>query len=516
MSSRTQDFLAQYYGEAPQPVSDFETKPKKKKVSRAPTKQLQGFKVIDDFDNNEQFEELGPLVSQPSTSTKALNGTTNCVQRKCTLLASTCPHTNYFRHLLPFPILEGPKIIDFTADAVKKELEASQKPAQSFGTLDSSPPRRPRATRHDGTETHTTIDPTISIKSESGDLSPPRRGRANADLSPPRRPASAQADISPPRRSRSGTDSPMYVPEEPIGALPEMAEVKREFDESPPRRARAPATDESPPRRSQRDSDVSPPRRAPREDDIEGRSEQSRDISPPRRRVHRDGDDSPRSTMRMMNGEKAGLQTGAEITAEARRRREEENARLAASAANTVADEYATQTVYRDASGRKISAQQLKQEQEEMMKKSSASKSKWAPKDDVNDEKSDRRGDYDRKEGGRGAGSADREGEKSSSRWGDPLAHLKSVGAIESDEEGENDFEDPMRKFKKRKREHKKEKTSSDSYAGWFPPNRFNLRPGALWDGVDRSNGFEAKMYQAQLNRLHHAEASYRYTSSEM
>lgn len=218
--------------------------------------------------------------------------------------------------------------------------------------------------------------------------------------------------------------------------------------------------------------------------------------------------------MKMMSGERAGLHTGAEITAEARRRRAIEDAQLAADAA-MLQDDEPVRTVYRDEFGRKIDPNEAPEPVVDKKALHESTASKRAREEER------RRYDPDEaKHGYRGRSHDDENlnmAQKGRDRWDDPLARMKDSGVMD---DGDDDFEDPMRMFgkskKKRKREEEARKNFSKEWSGYFPPNRFNIRPGRQWDGVDRSNGFEGKAHQVQLDKQYKAEQAYRYTSSDM
>ncbi|VDC05716.1 unnamed protein product [Peniophora sp. CBMAI 1063] len=161
-------------------------------------------------------------------------------------------------------------------------------------------------------------------------------------------------------------------------------------------------------------------------------------------------------------------------------------------------DEKAQETVYRDASGRKIDMD--------------AAKAEAARKKREKEEK-----DKERKEWGKGVKQREEAAEQ--------RKHLEAIKGTDwrrtrDDEElnarqkDKEIWNDPAAAFLTKKRSKGPRKPE---YKGPLPPpNRFGIKPGYRWDGVDRSNGFEKKLFQKQNERRLHQQAAHNWGVEDM
>ncbi|KAK5130992.1 hypothetical protein LTR08_001404 [Meristemomyces frigidus] len=213
-------------------------------------------------------------------------------------------------------------------------------------------------------------------------------------------------------------------------------------------------------------------------------------------------DDGETEGLTMASGAMAGLQTAAQVTAALKRKAKAD--RKAMEDAGVDATGKAQETIYRDASGRIINVAMKRAElrakaEEEERKKQEEIESR---KGDVQRrEQEERKRDLQEVKVMGVARHADdktlNDELRERGRWNDPMAQMLTTKKSGSGKSG------------------KSGKSGGKTYQGAFEPNRYGIRPGWRWDGVDRGNGFERKWFAARNAKSDRAAMEYAWTTDE-
>lgn len=229
-----------------------------------------------------------------------------------------------------------------------------------------------------------------------------------------------------------------------------------------------------------------------------------------------DNEDAPAivthpTTPKMSSGIRAGLQTAADserLEAEQARKKSIEEKALKKSRKTDTAPA-AEETVYRDATGRRIDIS---------IKRAEARALEIARLKAEQKEKDDAMGDVQR-------------AEKSKNKEDLADAKFLTLARGEDDEEmndelrGRVRWDDPMAGYMAAKSAKgapmgaglraADTKPRRKEYTGAAPPNRYGVRPGWRWDGVDRGNGFEKEWFQARGAKARNRDLEYQWQMDE-
>ena len=165
-------------------------------------------------------------------------------------------------------------------------------------------------------------------------------------------------------------------------------------------------------------------------------------------------------------------------------------------------DKHEEDAVYRDVHGRRVEGvEEYLKKQEEVLEQQKRQQYEWGSGAKQRQERAEQIARLEEEKNrplAQYADDADIDAEvRARTRWGDPAAAFKSKkSASESNADG---------------------KESRPRYRGPpAPPNRFGIEPDYLWDGVDRSNGFEKKYFVMQASKAAQDERKYYWSVADM
>ena len=201
---------------------------------------------------------------------------------------------------------------------------------------------------------------------------------------------------------------------------------------------------------------------------------------------------------RMESGARAGLQTAAQTAAMVAAQERRKKAELAAFQRSAQQEGAGGETIYRDASGRIINVAMKRAEARKAAEE--AAKAEQAAKEAL-------MGDVQRQ-------AKQERMEQLRSARAMPLARTIEDEDLNEELRNQERWNDPAAQFLTTKKTAKS-KTGRPLYTGGFAPNRYGIRPGHRWDGVDRGNGFEKEWFQARARKDRIRDLEYEWQMDE-
>lgn len=206
-------------------------------------------------------------------------------------------------------------------------------------------------------------------------------------------------------------------------------------------------------------------------------------------------DDAPR----MESGVRAGLQTAADTAAMVKAQERRKKAEEALYRDPAAADAKSQETIYRDASGRIINV---------AMKRAEARRAEAEKKAKEEAAREALMGDVQRQQ------RETRKQELQEIR-AMPVARGIEDEALNEELKDVARWNDPAAQFLTQKKGPGASVTGRPLYKGSFQPNRYGIRPGHRWDGVDRSTGFEKEWFAARNKKSRFEALDYQWQMDE-